>query len=68
MARDLARDQKMFNCSQEHEVAYVASLYPGNETPVRAVIEQGCKMGELKNFTHVKVYEYIQQKTGLAPA
>ncbi len=65
MARDLARDQRMFNCSQQHEINYVVSLYHGNENKVKQVLEQGCAQGAIKYFTHLQVYQYIQKILGL---
>lgn len=66
MARDLSRDQKMFNCSQQHEINYVASLYPGNETEVKQALKLDCDSGAIKNFTHAEVYQYIQKTLGLS--
>jgi len=64
MGRDKARDDKLFNCSQSHEINYVASLYPGNEGEVRELLQKLCLKGEIKNFTHLEVYRLIQEKLG----
>ena len=38
MARDKARDDKFFNCKQEHEDGYVAGLYGSNKDKVSAFL------------------------------
>lgn len=57
-------DHKLFNCSQEYEVNYVANLYTENKRVKEFLIEQ-CKNGTIKNFTHTEVYALIKAKLGL---
>ena len=42
MARDKAKDDKMFNCSQDHEQAYVANLYGKNAENVKNFLITNC--------------------------
>ncbi|MEE4685812.1 hypothetical protein V2K59_13295 [Pseudomonas alliivorans] len=64
MARDKAKDDKMFNCSQDHEGAYVASLYGTNAETVKEFLIKNCESGSIKNSTHTAVYELIKSKLG----
>lgn len=66
MARDKARDDKYFNCFQEHEVQYVCNLYPYDRERVRAYIKKSCSSGSLKYVTHKRLYELIQRDLGLS--
>jgi len=63
MARDKAKDDKYFNCSQEHEINYVAGLY-NKEEEVKKFLKQKCKDGTIKYFTHMKLYELIKKELG----
>lgn len=62
MSRDKAKDDELFNCSEQHEENYVASLYPDDAKKVREIIQQACANGIFKNSTHKEVYEYIDKK------
>ncbi|MEE4788622.1 hypothetical protein V2K52_13990 [Pseudomonas alliivorans] len=62
MARDKAKDDKMFNCSQDHEREYVANLYDKNAENVKNFLITNCKNGAIKNSTHKAVYELIKSK------
>lgn len=66
MGRDKKKDDEFFNCSQDHEIIYVARLYPGNEKKVREFLEAKCKEGLIKYFTHQQVYELIKKQLGYA--
>jgi hypothetical protein len=63
LARDKAKDDKLFNCSQEYELNYVASLYVEKEK-VKKFLGEKCKSGKIKNFTHKQVYELIKTELG----
>lgn len=62
MARNKAKDDELFNCSEQHEEDYVVSLYPGDAKKVREIIQKACTDGVFKNSTHEEVYEYIDKK------
>lgn len=62
MARDKAKDDEHFNCSEQHEKDYVASLYPDDAKKVREIIQQACADEVFKNSTHKEVYDYIDKK------
>lgn len=64
MARDKERDDKMFNCSQEWEIDYVANLYPAHETQVKQFLIRKCHDGTIKYYTHMEVYQLIKKELG----
>jgi len=64
MARDKAKDDKHFNCTQTHEADYVASLYPHAKEEVKTFLASACKDDSLHNSTHKEVYELIKRKLG----
>ncbi len=63
MARDKAKDDKLFNCSQQHELKYVASLYPDHKMVLEFLILR-CADGTITNLTHKQVYELIHRELG----
>jgi hypothetical protein len=63
MARDKSKDDKYFNCSQEHERKYVASLYQ-DEAGVNKFLIKKCQDGTIHYWTHMKVYELIKKDLG----
>ena len=66
MARDKARDDKFFNCSESHEHDYVAGLYSVGDRPaVRKLLKDACADNRIKNSTHMEVYELIKAELGL---
>lgn len=65
MARDKAKDDKHFNCSEKFEHDYVAGLYPGREKDVRDFLKGSCERGDFHNTTHKDLYDLIHQKFGL---
>ena len=65
MARDKAKDDKLFNCSQEYEHRYVYNLYEGNEETVKEFLKEKCVDGTIKNFTHMEVYKLIEKELEL---
>ncbi len=64
MARDKAKDDKHFNCTQEHETDYVASLYPHAKDEVKNFLATACMDKSLHDSTHKDVYELIKLKLG----
>ncbi|WP_339538280.1 hypothetical protein [Pseudomonas sp. RA_15y_Pfl2_54] len=64
MARDKAKDDKYFNCTQTHEADYVASLYPHAKDEVKTFLALACLNKTLHNSTHKEVYELIEKKLG----
>lgn len=63
MGRDKAKDDKSFNCSQEHELNYVSGLYANKKT-VFDFLVISCRNNSLKNSTHMQVYQLIKSKLG----
>lgn len=63
MARDKAKDDKFFNCDQEHEKNYVAGLYPDKQK-VYDYLTLDCLLNNIKNSTHLEVYKLIERKLG----
>lgn len=64
MARDKAKDDKHFNCTQTHENDYVSGLYGYNKDKVSKFLTENCKTNAIKNSTHKDVYELIYKKLG----
>lgn len=62
MARDKAKDDKLFSCSQSWEVDYVASLYGTNKEKVAAFLKKGCENDKIKNLTHMEIYQLIKRE------
>ncbi len=63
MARDKAKDDKYFNCQQEHELNYVAGLYSQRQV-VLDFLKKKCAIGALKYATHYHVYKLIKDELG----
>ncbi len=63
MARDKAKDDKHFNCSQEHEFEYVSALY-NDKSVVYAFLKKNCGNGRIKYSTHYELYEMIKSELG----
>jgi len=62
MARDKAKDDKMFNCAQQHEQDYVVGLYSWwNQAAVRKFLIDGCNSNLIKNCTHQQLYALIKK-------
>lgn len=65
MARDKTKDDKMFNCSQQHEHKYVTGLYSYyQQDQVSSFLKDGCSSNLIYNSTHKEVYELIKKKLG----
>ena len=55
-------DHKYFNCSEEHEFNYVASLYKDKPTiTVKQFLKNKCQNKEINNSTHKKVYDLLEK-------
>ena len=63
MGRNKSKDDKYFNCQQEHEDHYVANLYDDPKA-VSNLLEKKCSNNEIKNSTHKEVYELIKNELG----
>ncbi len=67
MARDKAKDDKHFNCSQEHEFTYVSGLYSdktADKIKVYLFLKKKCEDGSIKYSTHYEVYGMIKDEIG----
>ena len=64
MARDKAKDDKLFNCSQDWEHDEVASHYGNNKQKVLDFLQVSCDNDIIKNSTHKEVYDLIKSKFG----
>lgn len=63
MARDRAKDNKLFNCSQEHELNYVAGLYT-EKKKVYDFLKEACNKNLIYDSKHDQVYQLIKGKLG----
>jgi hypothetical protein len=67
MARDKAKDDRLFNCSQHSEHDYVAGLYDATQRPsVRTLLTNGCANNTIYHSTHLQIYTLIKDKLGYA--
>lgn len=64
MARDKAKDDLLFNCSQSYELDQVASHYGLNKSKVLQFLKDSCGRGDIYHSTHLEVYKLIQSKLG----
>jgi len=46
------KDRKFFNCSQQHEIEYLASKFVGDKKEVIAKIKELCKAKVIHYSTH----------------
>jgi len=63
MARDKAKDDKFYNCSEEHERDYVSGLYY-NKSVISDFLIKKCKDNSINYSTHTEVYELIKSEFG----
>ncbi len=63
MSENLARDQKYFNCSEEHELKYVSGKYADQEKVYQFLVES-CKNNKIHYSTHMEVYQLIEKELG----
>lgn len=55
-----SRDAKYFNCSEKHEVDYVANKYEDKEA-VKAFIKEKCADKTIHYSTHDEVYDLLEK-------
>ncbi len=48
----MARDSKFFNCSEKHEIDYLAGKFEGPKEKVIAMINELCKSNKIHYSTH----------------
>jgi len=66
MARDKAKDDLLYNCSQDYEEDYIVEIYDtDNQDDVRNLLQEACKDGRIYYSKHMEVYELIQEELGL---
>jgi len=58
MASDKKRDDKFFNCDEEHEFKYVSSLYLEDE--VYEYLKDKCDDGTIIYCAHEEVYKMLE--------
>lgn len=63
MKRNKEKDNKLFNCRQDYELRYVASLYADSST-VYGFLKTKCHEGRVRNLTHTEVYKLINKELG----
>jgi len=63
MARDKSKDDKYFNCKQEHEFEYVSGLYEEKDK-VYDYLKAECEDSIVKYSTHEEVYKMIEKDLG----
>jgi len=63
IAQDKAKDDKHFNCSEEHELKYISGLYK-DETKVYEFFKNLGENDSVKYSTHDKVYNVIKEELG----
>jgi hypothetical protein len=63
MARDKAKDDKYYNCGEDHERNYVSGLY-ANKSSVSNFLIKKCEDGSINYSTHTEVYELIKNELG----
>jgi len=65
MGRDKAKDNNLFNCSQDHELNQVAQHYGNQSSEVKDFLQNQCEIGEIKNLNHCDVYDKIKNEFDL---
>lgn len=63
MGRNKARDDKFFNCTDQHEVNYVVGLYKDRDG-VRKLLEKRCADNTINYSTNLEVYQIIEAELG----
>lgn len=64
MARDKAKDDSLFNCSQDYEFDQVAGHYGIYKTLVMIFLKKSCENNDIYHSTHREVYQLIKDKLG----
>lgn len=57
-------DNALFNCDQDHEINYVASLYL-EQQKVRELLKEKCADGVISHWTHKKLYAWVGKARAL---
>lgn len=63
MARDKAKDDKYFNCNQEHELNYVSGLYNQKQVVYDFLVKK-CRDNAIRYSTHKDIYYLIKEHLG----
>jgi len=63
MAKDETKDYQFFECEQQEDLDYVASLY-AQQDRVYALLRQEREKKTIQYSTHVDIYELIETKLG----
>lgn len=53
-------DWDFFNCSEDHEIEYVSSLYT-NKKEVKNFIIEKCEDGTINNWKHEELYKFLEE-------
>ena len=61
MGRDKVKDNK--NCSLEHNLEYVATLYKDKLT-ILSFLQKKYMEGTLRYYTHIDVYRLVEKEFG----
>lgn len=65
MARDKSKDDKLFNCSQDHEHDHVVGQYPKEyQDTIRDFLKKACRNNKIYHSTHKEVYDLIKKELG----
>lgn len=57
----MSKEYDEFNCSEDHEYAYVAGLYKDKATQtVKEFLKEKCDSDEIYNSTHAEVYALLE--------
>lgn len=57
----MASDHDLFNCSENHEINYVASLYEDKDTQtIREFLKEKCESNDIYHSTHEEVYNLLE--------
>jgi hypothetical protein len=63
MPRDKSKDDKYFNCSEDHELKYISGHYD-NSNRVYTFLLLSCFNHKIKGLTHLEVYQLIKKELG----
>jgi len=67
MVKNRSRDNKYFNCSEEHELRYVAGRYE-EKGKVYKFLKESCANHGIYHSTHEEVYHLIESELGFTVA
>lgn len=63
MTRNKARDDKFFNCTDQHETDYIVGLYEDRDG-VRDLLRRRCADNTIHYSTNLEVYKLIKSELG----